>query len=131
MSRGELLAPALLLLVALGSMAGAVARVAISRHLVAAPDRLIARDTLLVNLSGSFVIGCLSGLAPGLDPRPAALLVAGFLGSYTTVSALSLHTLVLTRSRSFRAAALNLAANLGGGLLLAAVGLVLARLAAG
>lgn len=57
--------------------------------------------TLVVNVTGSLLIGLLAGLAesralPGPDAR--LLLVTGLLGGYTTFSAFSLETLVLLRA---------------------------------
>ena len=128
MTAAELLAPLPLLLVALGSVLGAVARVAISRALaVGGQGRVIAPDTLLVNWTGSLVIGCLLALAPDLAVLPSAFLIAGFLGSYTTVSALSLHCLVLAQGRGWATALLNLSANLVGGLALAGAGLLIGQ----
>jgi CrcB protein len=49
-----------------------------------AAKRLAPRGTLLVNLTGAFVAGLVTGLAPG----STVLLIAGtgFLGGYTTFS---------------------------------------------
>jgi CrcB protein len=81
-----------IVLVALGSSAGGVARYLLSgwitqRTLVAG----FPWGTLIVNVSGCFLIGLLAGL---LAERPGAwagwrpLLVIGFLGGYTTFSTL-------------------------------------------
>ncbi len=57
--------------------------------------------TLVVNVTGSFLIGVLMGLAEsravfGAEAR--LLLVTGLLGGYTTFSAFSLETLLLFRA---------------------------------
>jgi fluoride exporter len=57
--------------------------------------------TLVVNLTGSLLIGLLAGLAESrslLGPEARLLLVTGLLGGYTTFSAFSLETLVLLRA---------------------------------
>ena len=60
--------------------------------------------TLVVNVSGSTLIGAIAGLvlSPGTyaigQPTVWALLIVGVLGSYTTVSSFSLQTLTLLRS---------------------------------
>lgn len=129
MASEDLLTLPILALVALGSALGAMARLAVSRRLQPAPaGQTVALDTLLVNLSGAFAVGFLLPFEPSLGGASLALLVVGFLGSYTTVSALSLHSLVLARSRSWRRAAMNLAANLFGGLGLATLGFALSRM---
>ena len=60
--------------------------------------------TLVVNVSGSLLIGLLAGLAESralLGPDARLLLVTGLLGGYTTFSAFSLETLVLLRAGQF------------------------------
>jgi CrcB protein len=57
--------------------------------------------TLVVNVTGSLLIGLLAGLAESralLGPDARLLLVTGLLGGYTTFSAFSLETLVLLRA---------------------------------
>lgn len=83
------------------------------------PARLRARfplGILLVNLSGSFALGILTGAALG-DPV-GTILATGFLGGYTTFSTASLDTVRLLRARRFGAALVN-----GLGMLCATVGL--------
>ncbi|MDP2323403.1 MAG: fluoride efflux transporter CrcB [Gammaproteobacteria bacterium] len=57
--------------------------------------------TLVVNVTGSFLIGLLMGLAESravLTAETRLLLVTGLLGGYTTFSAFSLETLMLFRA---------------------------------
>jgi CrcB protein len=57
--------------------------------------------TLVVNVTGSFLIGLLMGLAESrtlLSAEARLLLVTGMLGGYTTFSAFSLEALVLFRA---------------------------------
>ena len=61
----------------------------------------IPAGTIVVNLTGSFLIGLLAGFAESralLGPDARLLLVTGVLGGYTTFSALSLETLLLLRA---------------------------------
>src|SRR5579862_241354 len=58
--------------------------------------------TLLINVSGAFVIGIFGDLATDnasllAEPNPWLFAVTGFLGAYTTVSSFSLQTLSLAR----------------------------------
>jgi CrcB protein len=118
---------ALILPLALGSALGGVARF----WLGALVQRLLGEGfpwgTLTVNLSGAFLAGWVgAALQNGLLGGPAtAFLLTGFLGSYTTVSALSLQTLELERQGRRGAAFGNLGGTLALGLSGAAAGFLL------
>lgn len=90
-----------LLLVALGSALGGVARFWCSRLVARRVGERFPWGTLAVNASGAFVVGLIAGVTArgGVFATPAAwqLAVIGFLGSYTTVSSFSLETLALAR----------------------------------
>ena len=80
------------------------------RHLVdsSVPERIRARfpwGIMLINLTGSFALGALVGLALG-DPI-ATILATGFLGGYTTFSTASLDSVRLLAKRRYLAALLN------------------------
>ena len=82
-----------LLLVGAGGAVGSALRYAVS---VAA----FPAGTLIVNVSGSLLIGLAAGLAESrslLSGEAQLLLVTGVLGGYTTFSAFSLETLLLMR----------------------------------
>jgi len=71
------------LYVMLGGAAGSVLRYSVGLHFTS--------GTMLVNLTGSFLIGLVLSLLPaGSQMRP--LLVAGFLGGYTTFSSFQWET---------------------------------------
>ena len=86
--------------------------------------------TCIVNLSGSFVLGVVTGLAlyHGLHEDARLVVGTGFCGAYTTFSTFAFETLRLAEGRSSRLAVRNVAVNTAGGLLLAAAGLALAAL---
>jgi CrcB protein len=76
--------------------------------------------TLLINLSGSLLLGLLAGVAlaePGLE-RWHVVLGTGFLGGYTTFSTASFEAVTLLREGRALAAVLH-----AGGMLLASVAL--------
>lgn len=83
------------LLIALGGAAGANARFVIS---TVAARRWGARfpwGTLLINVTGSFLLGLLLA-APALGAGgPHALLATGFCGGYTTFSTFAFETVAL------------------------------------
>jgi CrcB protein len=68
--------------------------------------------TLLVNVTGCFVLGVVSQLAGkgALAPEAATVLGAGLCGGYTTYSTLNYETLKLLEDRAWYLAAANLAA---------------------
>ncbi len=85
--------------------------------------------TLIVNLTGSFIIGLLAGLyeANLISPNLRTFLFVGILGGYTTFSSFSLETLNLLRSGEIRYAVINLTVSNLFGIVLAFVGFYLSR----
>lgn len=116
-----------LALVAAGGAAGGVARLTIT-GLVArrlGPD--FPWGTLVVNLTGAFLIGLAAGhFSPSPDLRIWQLAVIGFLGSYTTVSSFSLQTLSLVHAGRPGRAAANIALSILFAVAAAALGFRLA-----
>ena len=91
-----------LISVALGSMLGAVARYFVSGFVARRVGETFPWGTLLINVSGAFVIGIFGALAENhasifAAPDPWLFAVTGFLGAYTTVSSFSLQSLALAR----------------------------------
>ena len=83
--------------------------------------------TLLVNLSGCFLIGIILGLADKsniLSPQTRLFLVTGFLGGLTTFSSYAQETIVALRSSTYLALG-NIVCNNLIGLALVALGLML------
>ena len=91
-----------LLSVALGSVLGGMARYFISGFVARRAGETFPWGTLIVNVSGAFVIGIFGALAQDdnsvfASPNPWLFAVTGFLGCYTTVSSFSLQSLALAR----------------------------------
>ncbi|MDQ0820248.1 CrcB protein [Arthrobacter sp. V4I6] len=84
--------------------------------------------TLTVNIAGSFLIGVSLGVTDrlGLGSEWHTALAAGLAGGLTTFSSWTTATVRLVSETRYRAAALNVAANLLAGLAAAALGLALA-----
>ncbi len=104
--------------VALGGALGSVARFALATVLAQRLGFAFPWLTLLVNVSGSLVIGLLASLGAhgvrALDTADArAFLMVGILGGYTTFSAFSLQTLELARAGAWGDAAGYVALSLG------------------
>src|SRR6516164_9626703 len=88
--------------VALGSVLGAIARYFVSGFVARRVGETFPWGTLIINVSGAFLIGLFGGLAENsasifASPGPWLFAVTGFLGAYTTVSSFSLQTLTLAR----------------------------------
>jgi CrcB protein len=88
--------------VALGSVLGGMARYFVSGFVARRVGETFPWGTLIVNVSGAFLIGIFGALAQNdasmlASPDPWLFAVTGFLGCYTTVSSFSLQTLSLTR----------------------------------
>jgi CrcB protein len=88
----------LVLAVALGSAAGGVARFLFSAWLEQRAATSFPFATLLVNISGSLLLGFLATWTyetVGVSPEWRALLTTGLCGGYTTFSTFSLETVAL------------------------------------
>jgi fluoride exporter len=102
--------------IALGSALGGVARYACSSVIAQWVGETFPWGTLLVNVSGSFIIGFFATLT-GPDGRlmvaPDARLfvTVGVCGGYTTFSSFSLQTLALIREGDIPRAGFNVAAS--------------------
>lgn len=86
--------------------------------------------TVAVNLVGCFAAGLLVGLLEErLELSPAAhlLIFTGFLGGFTTLSAFSVDTMTFLRSGDWWLAATNIAMNAILGIVMALVGMLVAR----
>lgn len=84
--------------------------------------------TLIVNISGSFLIGIIAGSTLGRVNQEFKLFAtAGVLGGFTTFSGFTLEGLQLIRNQQFTAAILYMAGSCLLGLAAAAAGFALAR----
>ena len=78
-----------------GTLAGGVARYALAGAVYQALGPRFPYGTLVVNLSGCFLVGWFNGLAEAkflLGPNARVLLMIGFCGAFTTLSSLMLET---------------------------------------
>lgn len=109
------------LLVALAAGLGAVARYLVDR---AIPPHHFPRGTIVVNVSGSFLLGLLTGLVSG---SAYPVVAVGLLGGYTTLSTFAVETMALSERGRLRAAALNVGLSGVLGVAAAAAGLAVGR----
>jgi fluoride exporter len=100
--------------------AGSVARFLVDGVVSARAGTRFPLGTLVINLSGSVILGVLSGLA--LSPGAALLGGTAAVGSYTTFSTWMLETERLAEERERRSAAANIVLSLVLGVAAAALG---------
>ena len=114
--------------VALAGAIGAPVRYLVDLGVTAAGGRTFPLGTLVVNVSGSFLLGLVAGLAlyHGFADAPKAVLGAGFCGAYTTFSAFAVETVLLTDEGAPRAAITNTVVSLVAGPVAAALGMAVA-----
>lgn len=91
--------------IAIGGAAGAVLRYLIDSALASARPSRFPWGIVTVNITGSFAIGVLIGIA--LDHPLAMIATVGFLGGYTTLSTASVDTARLLAQRRYGAAIAN------------------------
>jgi CrcB protein len=118
--------------VGVAGFAGAVARYGIEGFVSERAGGAFPWGTLIVNISGSFVLGVLFAvLIEGRVLTPGWLrtsLTVGLVGAYTTFSTFTLETVRLIEERSYLLAATNAQGSLLVGLLAAYAGIVVGRL---
>lgn len=112
-------------LVGLAGACGALARYLIGRLIVARSNSTFPWSTLLINVTGAFLIGLIAGLTTRhvLAPLAQTVLATGFLGGYTTFSTMSWEGVQLLRGGGMRQCLFYLGGNVIPGLLAAALGL--------
>jgi fluoride exporter len=104
----------MLFYVALGSAIGGVSRYLIGGLVQRLLDTTFPAGTLLVNISGSFLLGAILRYAietPTLSPEVRALLTIGFCGGYTTFSTFSYETVALLEDGEWTRAGLYVGAS--------------------
>jgi len=105
-----------IVLIFLGSGLGAICRYGISNVAHGLLGRDFPYGTLVVNTSGSFLMGIFFILIverfAGFAPQLRAFLLIGFLGGYTTFSSFSIETLTLFENGAWITASLNILLNI-------------------
>lgn len=93
-----------ILLIAIGGAAGSVARYLLSVFIMKQVAMVFPLGTLLVNLSGCFLIGVIYGLSSRyawMTEEWRLLLVTGICGGYTTFSSFSYESIALIREGDY------------------------------
>lgn len=117
----------LIALLVLGGAVGAPARYLVDGLVQSRARGVFPWGTFVINISGSFVLGVVTGAAlyHGLGPLPKTAVGTGFCGAYTTFSTFSYETVRLLEEGSVATASFNAIASVVVGLAAAAGGIAL------
>lgn len=120
-----------IMLVFFGAGIGGVLRFVLGSLVYSVTGRNFPYGTLVINLSGSFIMGFLFVLITqrytNLAPYLIAFMLVGILGGYTTFSSFSIETLRLFQDGKIAYAFTNVLVSTIGGILLAWVGYISAQ----
>jgi fluoride exporter len=118
------------LLISLGAILGANARYWLGDWAAQRFGPAFPYGTLLINLTGSFILGLFMTLATErllIDPRWRLLVAVGFLGAYTTFSTYTYESINLLLKGQWAAGLLNLLGSALAGLLAVSAGIYLGK----
>jgi fluoride exporter len=116
--------------VALGGAVGSAIRYGVGVAVQGRTGLDFPVGTLLVNISGSFLLGFLIHYAlatPAITPEVRALLTSGLCGGYTNFSTFSYETVALIQDGDWRRATLYVGLSVAGSILGVIVGIAGAR----
>ena len=118
----------LTLAVALAAGVGAVLRYLVDQVVQHRTRGDFPYGTVVINITGSFVLGLVTGLAlhHGLAATPTVIIGTGFAGGYTTLSTWAWETLALAETGDLLEASVNIVGSFAAGLAAASAGLGLA-----
>ena len=120
----------MLFYVAIGSALGGVSRYLLGGYIQRVLQTEFPAGTLLVNVSGSLLIGAILQYAAEtstVTPELKALLTIGFCGGYTTFSTFSYETVALLKDGEWTRAGMYIAASVLLSLVATFVGFAVAR----
>jgi CrcB protein len=115
------------LFVALGAAVGAPLRYLVDRAVQGRHDSLFPWGTFTVNVTGSLILGVLTGAAAAIPGPVTQLLGTGLCGALTTYSTFSFETIRLIEERARFYAVVNVVASIVAGLGAAFVGISIAE----
>jgi CrcB protein len=119
------------LVISLGGILGANARYLLGAWIAERYGTSFPYGTLVINISGSFVIGLFLTLIAErfvLHPNWRLFFAVGFLGAYTTFSTFSYESVVLLQNGAWRLGLVNMVGSVVLGPIAVVMGMVVARL---
>lgn len=120
-----------LVLIGLGGFAGAIARYLVDGVIAERASSAFPLGTLVVNASGSFLLGLLFAMTAERAILPADIrgpVLIGFVGAYTTFSTFMLESWRLVETGAIGLAVLNLAGSTALGIVAIVAGLAIGRM---
>jgi CrcB protein len=120
----------ILLVIAIGGAAGALARYAVANWALRHWGTAFPYGTLVINVAGSFLLGVVMQLAQqqAINDTTRMLIAVGFCGAFTTFSTFSYENVLLLQQKNWNAVLVYTAASVVVGLLAVMAGLQLAQL---
>jgi len=118
------------LVVAVGGAAGAMTRYGLTLFVATFWKRDFPLATLLINVSGSFILGLFATFAAeraSIDPMWRLLIATGFVGAYTTFSTFEYETERLAANGAVGWGLINVLTSVIAGFIAVRLGLILAR----
>jgi CrcB protein len=118
------------LVVAAGGAAGAVARYGLTLFVATFWRRDFPLATLMINVSGSFILGLFSSFAAErafIDPLWRLLIATGFVGAFTTFSTFEYETERLAANGAVGWGVVNVLTSVLAGFIAVRLGIILAR----
>ncbi|MFA5039275.1 MAG: fluoride efflux transporter CrcB [Candidatus Omnitrophota bacterium] len=118
-----------ILAIALGGAIGSALRYSVSGLVYKASAGIFPAGTLVVNVTGSFLIGVLWALFERFTVAPVvrSFIFVGLLGGYTTFSTFSLENFHLLRDGEYRMALVNILLSNTAGVVFVFAGFLLSR----
>ena len=120
----------IILLVGAGGFFGAISRYLLDGWVTQLAGSSFPWGTLVINVSGSFVLGLLFALAVERTALPVSIrppVMIGFIGAYTTFSTFTLESWRLVETGSWALAIANIAGSVLLGVVAVVAGLALGR----
>jgi fluoride exporter len=119
-----------IILIAVGGSLGAVARWGLSTYISQSTNGSFPWGTLIINLTGSFLIGMFMELFDRamIPSEWRSFITIGFLGAYTTFSTYTLESVNLLRDGELRLATVNILSSNVVGIISVVLGIYSSRL---
>lgn len=120
-----------LIIIGAGGFVGSIARYLTSKYIQDNLSFSFPVGTLIVNISGCFILGVIYGLMERgeiLSQESRLFLTIGFCGGFTTFSSFAFENVLILRDGNFMQSALYISLSVFAGILLLYIGSIIAKL---